>query len=134
MFGSTFRSDSIRLQNYVQASNAYNAMAEYSFVQEFQSCLQPFSNLFFLWKEREYGDRNDRVEKIIERKKRLDKITQDSIDIINKRGARGEIRLLFLQKALTELNRCSDQLFKAVKSIALAVSKKVGNHKYTNQW
>ncbi|GFH55330.1 predicted protein [Chaetoceros tenuissimus] len=126
--------DQIRLRNYVQASQAYDNMIEYSFVQEFESCVQPFSNLFLLWTERANGDRKDTVENIIERKRRLDKITQDSIDIIHKRGARGAMRLLFLQKTLTELNRCSDQLFEVVESISLAVSKKVGNHRYTTQW
>ncbi|GFH45029.1 predicted protein [Chaetoceros tenuissimus] len=126
--------DHIRLQNYAEAAIVYNDIMKYPVVEELRTCIEPFSNLLLLWTEGENDDRKDTVKKIIERKDRIDMITQDSIDIIRRPGARSPLRLLFLEKVLFELSRSPDRLFQAVEFLSLAMLKNAGKNEYTNQW
>ncbi|GFH60180.1 predicted protein [Chaetoceros tenuissimus] len=95
----------IQSSNYIRASNAYNDMMKYPLEEALLDCIKPFSNLFLLWVAEENGDRKNTMENKIERKKTIEKIVQNALDIIREVKARFSFHILFLKKVLNELSR-----------------------------
>ncbi|GFH55329.1 predicted protein [Chaetoceros tenuissimus] len=114
--------DQIRRRNYIQALNAYNIMLKYPLTKECRSYIKPFSNLILLWTIGKTADEKE----IFERKKRLDKITQDAIGIIGRPEARSSLQVLFLLGVLMELSQ--QRLFEEVEYLSLAMLKNVGHN------
>lgn len=111
---------------YIQASNSYNEMMNYSLTEDFRVRMKPFSDLFLLWTGSGNVDKKEAIAKIIE----------NAFEVIHTYEAKNLSWFVFLERTLVALIRqpISKQYFEKVELLSLTMLGNVCKGEFKKVW